>query len=194
MPVCDPDGHVLGVVSESDVVWKELRPVSGSRSLVERLLDSAYGDDERAKATTAGEAMSAPALSIEPDASVARAARLMIEYMVNRLPVVEDGQLVGIVARSDVVRAFCRSDEEIEREVRAELRELWIDPQGVRITVDDGDVALAGEVENRSTALSLERRVRRLPGVASVASTLRWVVDDRSRRTAAAASRLARKV
>ena len=118
LPVVAADGKVLGVVSESDILWKELRPLPEAAGLIERLLERAYGDDKRAKATTAGEAMSSPAITIEPDAPVARAARLMLEYMINRVPVVSDGRLVGILARSDLVRAFRRSDEEIERDIR----------------------------------------------------------------------------
>jgi CBS domain-containing protein len=119
----------------------------------------------------------------------------MIEYMINRLPVVENGRLVGIFTRSDVVRAFRRTDEEIERAIRLEvLRELWIDPQTVSITVNEGEVAVAGEVENRSTARAVEQWIRRLPGVVSVRSEVRWELDDRSHRATAAADRLIRKV
>ena len=54
----------------------------------------------------------------------------MIDYRINRLPVVSDGKLVGIVTRADLVRAFTRSDEEIEREIRDDvlLHTLWVDP------------------------------------------------------------------
>src|SRR5438045_8698751 len=104
------------------------------------------------KAKTAGEAPSAPAVTIQPDASVAAAARLMIERMVNRIPVVSDARLVGILAGSDLVRAFRRPDEQIEREIQTVLRELWVDREGVSVTVAEGEVVVAGEVENRSTA------------------------------------------
>src|SRR5581483_3665266 len=78
LPVCDADGTVLGIVSESDILWKELRRLPDQDGLLDRLLDSAYGDDKRANAKTAGEAMSSPALTVEPDMPLARAARLML--------------------------------------------------------------------------------------------------------------------
>jgi CBS domain-containing protein len=195
VPVCDSGGQVVGVVSESDILWKELRTLPETNGLFERMLESAYGDDKRAKATTAGEAMSSPAITIEPEAPIARAARLLIEYMINRLPVVSENQLVGILARSDLVRAFRRPDEEIEREIREDLLpHLWIDPHSLSITVAGGDVTVAGEVENHSAALSIERSVRRLPGVVSFRSELRWQLDDRSHEVAARADRLTRKI
>jgi CBS domain-containing protein len=194
VPVCDAAGGVVGIVSESDILWKELRTLPEAHGLIDRLLDSAYGDDKRARATTAGEAMSSPAITVSPDVSIARAAQLMLECMVNRLPVIGGGRLVGILTRSDLVRAFKRSDAEVEREIQTLLRELWVDPARLTITVRNGDVAVAGEVENRFSATSLERHLARVPGVVGVRSELRWDVDDRSHRVAAAADRLTRRV
>ena len=57
----------------------------------------------------AGEAMSSPAVTIRPDCSLVTAAREMFAHEVNRLPVVDDGALVGIVTRSDLVRGLSHS-------------------------------------------------------------------------------------
>ena len=65
--------------------------------------------------------MTSPALTIEADAPVSKAARLMSDRRVDGLPVVAEGKLVGIVTRADLVRAFVRSDAEIAREIREEL-------------------------------------------------------------------------
>jgi CBS domain-containing protein len=195
VPVCDAGGRVLGVVSESDILWKEIRPAPEVHGIVAALIDRAYGDGDRVEASTAGEAMSSPPITVEPDASVAQAGRLMITYGVNRLPVVSDGKLVGIIARSDLVRAFGRPDDEIEREIREDvLRDLCVEPDDLWLMVADGDVSLAGEVENRSTVESIEKHVARVPGVARVRSELRWTVDDRSHRMSAAADHLPRRV
>jgi CBS domain-containing protein len=194
VPVCDADGRVVGVVSESDILWKELGTPSEGHGVIDRLLAGAYGDDKRAKARTAGEAMSSPAVTIAPNASIAWAARTMLECMINRLPVVSDGRLVGILARSDLVRAFERPDEEIEPEIEAVLRELWIDRDRVSVTVTRGEVVVAGDVENRSAAIAIKRHIGRIPGVVSVLLKLRWQIDDRSRRVAAAANHLAHKL
>jgi CBS domain-containing protein len=194
VPVCDADGGVVGVVSEADILWKELGLRAGPRGMVDRILELAYVAEARAAATTAGEAMSSPTITVAPDAAVARAAELMIEHRVNRLPVVAGGRLVGIVARADLVRAFTRTDEEIEREISDDvlLHTLWVDPASVSLIVIGGKVSVAGEVENRSTAELIEAYIRRVPGVVSVHSALTFQLDDLARRVAASAEQLPR--
>jgi CBS domain-containing protein len=196
VPVCDADGHVLGVVSEADILWKELGLHEHPGGLVDRILENAYGNAERASAVTAAEAMTAPAITVEQDATVAAAAELMVEHRVNRLPVVDGGQLVGIVARADLVRAFTRSDDEVEREISDDvlLHTLWVDPDSVSLVVFEGKVMISGEVENRTTAELVEAYIRRVPGVVSVHSELTWQIDDRAHRTAASADQLPRQL
>jgi osmotically-inducible protein OsmY len=100
----------------------------------------------------------------------------MLEQGVNRLPVVTDGRLVGIVTRADLVRAFVRSDSELEREIRIEVlqRALWIPDGMVEVSVVEGAVTLSGVVETETDADVLVRLVQRVPGVVSVASEVGW--------------------
>src|SRR5918995_4526978 len=119
LPVVDDGGDVLGVISEGDILLKETAEVPrGFRRLRHHKEASAVASTVEAR--TAGEAMSAPAVTVEPFWPLAEAAELMIEHGVKRLPVVEDGKLVGILTRFDLVQAFARSDAEIEREIREE--------------------------------------------------------------------------
>jgi CBS domain-containing protein len=119
--------------------------------------------------------MTSPAIVIAPQRPVAEAARVMVERKVNRLPVVDDLGLVGIVTRADLVRAYVRPDEELEREIRDDVagRALAIDPNELEITVEQGAVTLAGEVERPVDAELLERFTEAVPGVVSVHSELR---------------------
>ena len=122
LPVVDDDGHVVGVVSEADLLHKE-----GSR---EPFLGEGYqprtpsGRElcaDKAKGEVARELMSAPAVTVSTDDSVATAGRLMEGRGVKRLPVVDaHGRLVGIVSRCDLLKVFIRSDRDLEREVRVE--------------------------------------------------------------------------
>ena len=196
LPVCDRDGRLLGVVSEADILWKELGLAPGNGGVIDLVLNTIDREHERVAARTAGEAMTSPAYTIAPTATVSQAAIAMTDHHINRLPVVSDGALVGIVARSDLVRAFKRSDEEIEREISADvlLHTLWIDPDSVSLVVIEGEVKVAGEVENRTTAELIEVFIRRVPGVVSVSSKLTWQVDDRARRTVLAANQLPRRL
>jgi osmotically-inducible protein OsmY len=72
------------------------------------------------------------------------------------------------------VRAFARSDEEIADEIRSDIlrRTLWLEPGSVTVTVNDGDVALTGQVETETDAELLPVFVERIPGVTSVRTTL----------------------
>lgn len=179
VPVVGADGRVAGVLAESDIVRQEQGAGADRQpGLLARLVE---GPPLRVEARTAGEAMNAPASTIAPDDEVAEAARIMTEHGFNRLPVVDAaGELVGIVTRADLVRAFTRSDEEIERELREEvlLRTLWIDPASVRIGVREGEVTLEGDVAQKADAELLEHFATRVPGVVSVRSDLSWRLES----------------
>jgi CBS domain-containing protein len=172
VPVVDGDGTVLGVVSEADIVQKEA-PAPSARTGLFRWLDVETGE-VRAKiaARTAGEAMTAPAVTIEVDRQVSEAASLMVKRRIKRLPVVDKGKLVGIVTRADLVEAFLRPDDAIEREILEDvaLRTFAIPPETLHVEVKDGEVTLGGEVETADAADLLAAFVQRVPGVVSVRS------------------------
>jgi CBS domain-containing protein len=191
VPVC-ADGRVVGVVSEADILRKEQGAVEPGRR-VAWLLRSLDGELDKLTARTAGEAMTRSALTIGPSASVAEAARLMLGRRVNRLPIVDRGELVGIVTRADLVRAFGRPDHELVLDIRHDVaqRMLWIDDERLEVAVDGGVVTLCGRLDTRSDADLLVRCVRRVPGVVDVQAELAWDADDRARTHS---SRLPRRV
>jgi predicted transcriptional regulator len=135
--------------------------------------------------------MSAPALTIGPRRPVTEAATVMIEDGVNRLPVVDhEERLMGIITRADLVRAFVRPDEEIEREIREDVirKTLWLEPEQLTIAVSGGEVELGGQVETKLDAEIIPGFIQRVPGVVGVTSKLRWR-EENGRRRAHAASR-----
>ena len=180
LPVVDEDGSVLGVVSEGDILVKE-RGRPGRATLLDHLLDS--NDDEATKhdARDAADAMTSPPITIRPDRPIAEAAALMLDRSVNRLPVVDHhGKLLGIVTRADLVRAFVREDEAIEKEIREDviLRTLWNTPERFRIDVDGGEVTIEGEVSDAESADLLARFIERVPGVVGIRSRVTWPVPS----------------
>lgn len=160
VPVVDDERRVLGVVSESDLIRIE----SDARPTVSTL-------------HTAGDAMTAPAVTIERGERIGRAAALMLEAGVKRLPVIRNGKLEGIVTRGDLLRAFVRRDELLAREVSADLIEREPPVAGaadVGVVVDDGIVVLSGRVTTAADAEALADAARRVAGVVDVRSDLVW--------------------
>jgi CBS domain-containing protein len=184
LPVVDADGRVLGVISEADLLLKEQGPDTIPHRHFARLLgESPASRAQRARleATTAGEAMSAPAVTVTGDRPVAEAAALMTSRGINRLPVVEDGVLVGVVSRADLIRAYVRSDDELAEVIRRDvlLGTMWLDPILFKITVQNGIAGISGAVGRRSTAEVIERMVAMIPGIIDVVADIHWETDDR---------------
>ncbi len=177
VPVVDPDGVVIGLVSEADLMLKseaaEGEAGGWSRDSRER----------RAKtnAQTAEGLMSSPAITVEPEASLASAARAMRKHGVKRLPVVENGTLVGILSRADVLKSYLRSDDDIRGDVIDGVvsGSMWMDPTTIDVTVEDGVVRLEGEVERCSEVDILGTLVLGVEGVVGVESKLTYRFDDR---------------
>jgi len=183
LPVVDADKRVVGVVSEADFLLKE----SGADAMPHRRLERLLGETKatrtyRAKleATTAAEAMTSPAITVSSGHSISEAARTMTTHAINRLVVVDDGRLVGIVTRADLVRAYVRSDQELAETIRQDvvLRILWLDPAGFVVNVKDGVATIVGGVESRSTAEMVGRAVAMVPGIVDVKADVTWSLDD----------------
>jgi CBS domain-containing protein len=145
IPVVSESGRVVGMVSEADLLHKvEPPPRPGVR-----LSGRARRDRAKARARTAGELMTSPAITIHTDASLSAAARLMNAHHIRRLPVVNAaGDLIGIVSRRDLMKVFLRPDEEITTEVIGVLGQILLDDAGqVAVSVIDGVVTLSGALD-----------------------------------------------
>ena len=171
-PVLDEDGTVIGVVSEADLLLKEVLSLSeddaleGARPGILR-----QRAQEKARAVTAADLMSRPAVTVAPEDSVEHAARLMYARGVKRVPVTDAaGRLVGIVSRADVLSVFGRTDEEIREQIVAEVigGEFGADPGRFGVTVADGIVTMTGRPESVSLGRDLLARVRHVQGVVAV--------------------------
>jgi CBS-domain-containing membrane protein len=179
LPVLDAAKRVVGVVSEADLLRKEEFPEGPGG----RVFESRHQRVARAKAAgdTAAELMTAPAVTVGADATVAEAAKLLARHGVKRLLVVDEaGRLLGIASRVDLLKVFLRSDEDIRREVRDEVfqRVLWIDPDDVAVEVSDGLVTLEGVLERRSLIPIAVRLVHGVDGVVDVVDRLTYEAND----------------
>ncbi|NQV07484.1 CBS domain-containing protein [bacterium] len=181
LPVVNDTGHLVGIVTEGDFLRQE---ANRDRPYRLSLLDALFGDGEPEGPTaeTVGEVMTVEVVTIAPESTLGEAARVMARRSVKRLPVVDDeGELIGVISRADVVNAFTKPDDVIEDEVREDVirRLLFLDPDTIEVAVSDGVVTLAGELENRTETQLLEELTRRISGVVKVDSSLTYRIDDR---------------
>jgi CBS domain-containing protein len=140
-PVLDDDEKVIGVVSEADMLTKEAlgsQPHGMPGMITGMLRRKEY---EKARGITAGDLMTSPPVTVSPDDTLERAARLMYTRAVKRLPVVDaQTRLVGIVSRADLLSVFDRMEEEIQWEILEQVIrcDLAADPAAFTVTVKDG--------------------------------------------------------
>jgi CBS domain-containing protein len=177
-PVLDDEDRVVGVVSEADLLAKEA--VDLGRGHVSALRHhGVFHNKEQAKAAgvTAADLMSAPPVTIGPHEPVTQAARLMYGRKVKRLPVTdEEGRLIGIVSRSDVLSVYSRPDADIRREIteRVLLDTLLVDPARFTVTVLDGQVTIEGTPETAMVGRDIIEETRHVEGVVSVRDRLTY--------------------
>ena len=176
LPVLKMGREVAGVVTEADLLAAE-----DETSRRARMLSSTGGRWLHRKqpqvSLTAGTLMTAPPITIAPDATIPAAARLMNTHHVRRLPVVdEDGKLVGIVSRRDLLSVFLRPDADITHDVRQVFDEIQVtDPRDIDVAVRHGVVTLTGTTRPDShrdlVALAL-RLIWDIDGVVDVVNQL----------------------
>ena len=177
LPVLDTDGHIVGVVTEADLVAHQAYPDS-KRPRLTALSELLWGHRNRwwqkAAGTTTGEIMSVPAHTASADEPLRTAASRMLTLGVKRLPVVDEtGRLVGVVSRRDLLRLFHRTDDAIAADVRTTLADplRCPDEHGVTLTcVAEGVAFLAGWTHTPVDAELIESVIRQIPGVIDVRS------------------------
>jgi CBS domain-containing protein len=173
-PVLDDDDRVIGVVSEADLLAKEALDYAAPRHPGGVL----HGRERsKAAAVTAADLMSTPPVTIGPHETVPHAARLMYSRRVKRLPVVdEEGRLIGIVSRADVLSVFSRPDADIRRDVidNVIVATVLTDPARFTVDVKDGVVTVSGEPETAVVGRDMIGEIRHVEGVVAVRDRLEY--------------------
>lgn len=173
LPVVDDEDHVVGVVSESDLLAKVAFEASGHRPgpvgrLRERRLHG------KARGETAADLMTSPAITVLPGATVAEAAWLAALSRLKRMPVTDrEGRLVGVVRRDALLQALIRDDAGIPAEVEAIVEATCppADRDAVQVAVHDGIVELTGRMP-AATARRLLAEIERIADVVEVKNLL----------------------
>jgi CBS domain-containing protein len=170
-PVLDQDGKVAGVVSESDLLAK-LALGGGEDGMPGMITGILYQHEaQKARAVTAAELMTSPAMTVWPGDTVDHAARLMYTRRVKRLPVVDaSGHLAGIVSRADVLAVYGRPDVEVGADIRRDILTLEspAEPGALDVSVTDGIVTLTGKPSTCEQGHDIVRKARHAQGVVAV--------------------------
>jgi CBS domain-containing protein len=176
------EGKLVGLVSEADLVRAFALPHAGFPfEAIDPLTFQLREDATRVvPGARVKDVMSRDVVSISKDASVWEAASLLDRHGFRRLPVVDgDGYVMGILARSDLVRAMARSDPDLIASVRNAIGLLGLENfSGLEIACNGGRVSIGGRVDRKSRcALTIEIAAL-VPGVVEVSDELDWRWDD----------------
>lgn len=191
LPVIENGGKLVGMITEGDFLrrseiateghapnwWKEFFMRTGK----------AAEDYVRSHSRTVGDVMTREPQTISQNAKLSDAVELMERRHVKRLPVVEGGRLIGILARSDLMRVIARTyasrhpqkvvdDGTIRRAVVDELKKQpWSGSGLIHVNVQDGIVELTGTVYSDSTRAAARVAAETVDGVRSVNERLDWI-------------------
>ena len=108
LPVVDSEGNLVGIISEKDIL-KAIYPTEAefsedpSAHLDFQVMEERYRDVGRVKVN---EVMTHAVVTVSPDTALLRASSMMILNRIRRLPVVENGRLVGIISQGDIHQAL----------------------------------------------------------------------------------------
>jgi CBS domain-containing protein len=116
LPVVDDSGKLIGVISETDLMWQETGVTPPAYimfldSVIYLQNPATYERDlHKALGQTVGEVMTKDPITVSPDKSLRDAAKLMHDKNVHRLPILDsEGQVIGILTRGDIIRAMASS-------------------------------------------------------------------------------------
>jgi len=188
LPVVDDNGAIVGIVSEGDFLRRgELDTERRRSAFLEFFVSPGRLADEyvHAYGRLIGEVMTSPVKTISPQALVSEAVETMERDGINRLPVVDGEKLVGIVTRSDLLRALANilankakphSDAEIEALIITELgKRSWSQNGFIRVDVKDGIAELSGSIFDERERLAAKVLAENVPGVKAVKDCLTWI-------------------
>jgi len=166
VPVTTRMGRLVGIVTEDDLVLRqdpEVRRPPGIFS------DPRRSERARSFGRVARDVMVHNPVTVTPETPLPAAAAVMHERHLKTLPVVDDdGALVGVLTRRDLLRLITRADEEIAGDLGALLREACVDPAVVQFSVCDGVVTLSGWVHRTGAAARLRQLANQVDGVVAV--------------------------
>lgn len=186
VPVLDEHGAMVGIVSEGDLIHRVEADTERHRSWWLELLTSRQilaHEFIKSHARKAADVMTKSVVSVKPDTPLGDVAALLEKHRIKRVPVVDKGNIVGIVSRANLIQVLVHRDKEIipdqpvsdlelRNKVMAELQSKPWWPNDVNVIVHDGTVELWGIVDTEIEMDAIRIAVEVTPGVRTVANNL----------------------
>ena len=194
VPVIGPDNRVVGIVSEGDLIGHaEVVGEQHASWLFNLFADvrALARDYTKTHGRCAKDVMTSDVITVPPDASLAEIAKTLAQHRIKRVPVVENGKLVGIVTRGNLLKALetaeqpnvpSLDDRALQEKILAELNtQPWAHLMMKNVTVTNGVVDLEGFVDNEDERRALTVAAANVPGVKRVEDHLRRFPEVRGR-------------
>ena len=187
LPVINARGKLVGIVSEGDLLRRAESGTEHTRSWWLKLLmgrETLAAEFVKEHARRVRDVMTRDVITVSPDTSVTEIAGLLERNRIKRVPVVQDGKLVGIVSRANLVQALAGLRKEIAVEkpmTNSELRdtvlsrlraEPWAKTGLINVTVNSGTVDLWGIVDSEAEKQALRVAIEVTPGVRDVTNNV----------------------
>lgn len=188
VPVVDIACKLLGIVSEGDLIRRSELKTARVRSWWLGLLassDQLAADFAKSRAVNVKDIMTRDVLTVAPEAPLHEIAEILERHGIKRVPVVEEGRVVGIVSRANLIQALAslrkrdfdvdRSDEEVRKRILDSFRDMPWASRPFNIVVHGGNVELWGMVFSEEERRAIRIAAESTQGVTGVKDNLRVV-------------------
>jgi CBS domain-containing protein len=187
VPVVNEAGGLVGIVSEGDLIHRVEAGTERHRSWWLELLtgkEILAREFVKSHARKAADVMTRPVITVKPSTPLGELASLLEKHRIKRVPVVNDGKIVGIVSRANLVQALVRigneaapaasvEDSTLYDNILAQLRSTsWADASNISVVVNNGTVELWGIVDSEIEKNAIRVAVEVTPGVRQVSNRL----------------------
>jgi CBS domain-containing protein len=186
IPVVGANGEILGIVSEGDLLNRHEAETTHRKSWWLELLasrETMAADYIKSHSQHVTDVMTRNVITARPDISVADLASLLETHRIKRVPIVENGKMIGIVSRANLLQSLARQKEHLQPQpgdsvirddiVRKLNSEFWARPSLVCVTVHDGTVDLTGIVDSLAEKKAVGVLAEEAAGVRGVNNELR---------------------
>lgn len=180
-PVVDDNGKLVGIVSEGDLLHRVEADTERRRSWLLRAFteaDTLAAEYVKSHGRRVSDVMTRTVITAAPETPLHEIATLLEKNAIKRVPILENGQLVGVVSRANLLQAVASarplldvtpSDTTIRDRILASLRaERWAHIASLNVTVSDGVVDLWGLADSKAERKAIKVAAETTPGVRAV--------------------------